>query len=188
MTQTKAQERKYILLSHEEWAEKMKIEWGRQLERGGSKYESVWWNVSIIYEEQASSSWGDWHFDKKSLYLDLLPSHSSTNWTHEEPFYAIDLKDIDHAGDMLFWIYQLKGKNLKLYGENVVKDLIDAFEDVLQPHHKCRGGRKLDKGSELATKYRNKLYRQEKILNDPNRKIDLQEELPRWKNWGLKKN
>ena len=79
MTQTKAQERKYILLSHEEWAEKMKIEWGRQLERGGSEYESVWWNVSIIYEEQASSSWGDWHFDKKSLHLDLLPSHSSTN-------------------------------------------------------------------------------------------------------------
>ena len=181
MKNTKTQEKKYILLSHEEWAEKMRIERKRHEERGGCKYESIWWNVSVIYEEQASISWGDWHFDKKGLYLDLLLSNSATNWTHEEPFYAIDLKDIDHAGDMLFWIYQIRGKNLNLYGENVVSDLIDAFADVFEPHHKCRGGRKLEKGSELATKYRNKLYRQEKILNHPNRKIDLQEELPRWK-------
>jgi len=177
MTQTKTQKEKYILLSHKEWAEKIKIERKRHEERGGCKYESIWWNVSCDYEEQASSSWGDWHFDKKGLYLDLLLSNSATNWTHEEPFYAINLKDINHAGDMLFWIYQIRGKNG--YGENVVSDLIDAFADVFEPHHKCRGGRKLDKGFEVAAKYRDKLNRQEKILNDPNRKIDLQKELLR---------
>ena len=170
MTKTKTQEKKYILLSHEEWAEKMKIEGKRHKEnyyRDGSERLSIWWELSGEYEEQSSSSWGDWYFDKKGLYLDLLPN---TNWTHEEPFYAIDLKDIDHAGDMLFWIYQIRGKSG--YGENVVSDLIDAFADIFEPHHKCRGGRKLDKGSELAEKYRDKLNRQEKILNDPNRKIN----------------
>ena len=87
---------------------------------------------------------------------------------------------------MLFWIYQIRGKSG--YGENVVSDLIDAFADIFEPHHKCRGGRKLDKGSELAKKYRDKLNRQEKILNDPNRKINLQKELSKYRDWGLQRN
>ena len=179
MTQTKTQKEKYILLSHKEWAEKIKIEKKRHEERGGCKYESMWWNVSCDYEEQAFSSWGDWHFCKSNLCLDLLPKNHSTKWSHNCPFYQIDLEEINNTAKILDCIYQLKGKNLSLYGEHVVRDLIDAFDDVLQPQANCCswGGEKKFSGSKLAKKYRDKLNRQEKILNDPNRKIDLQKEL-----------
>ena len=98
-------------------------------------------------------SWGDWHFNKEHLCLNLLPTDHSTKWNHQCPFYQIDLERINSSSDILFWIYQLNGKNLNLYGEDVVKDLVRAFDDIFGHHKFCRRGGKEFSGSVIANKY-----------------------------------
>ena len=95
-------------------------------------------------------SWGDWYFDKNNLCLNLFPK----KWEFkDEPFYQIDLERINSSSDILFWIYQLNGKNLNLYGEDVVKDLVRAFDDIFGHHKFCRRGGKEFSGSVIANKY-----------------------------------
>jgi len=98
-------------------------------------------------------SWGDWYFHKANLCLNLLPKGHSTRWTHQCPFYQIDLEKINSNADILFWIYQLNGKNLNLYGEDVVKDLVRAFDDIFCHHKFCRRGGNEFSGTKIANKY-----------------------------------
>ena len=99
--------------------------------------------------------WGNWHFDKSTLCLNLLPTDHATKWNHDCPFYQVDLEGINSNSEMLDWIFQLNHKNLDLYGENVVKDLIRALDDILEPQHNCCScGRNKDfSGGDLAKKY-----------------------------------
>ncbi len=103
--------------------------------------------------------WGDWHFDKSNLCLNLLPTCQPAKWDHDCPFYQIDLERIDSNSEMLDWIFQLNHKNLDLYGENVVKDLVRALDDIFYPQANCcsYGKNKGFSGSELAKKYANEL-------------------------------
>ena len=95
-------------------------------------------------------SWGDWYFEKANLCLNLFPK----KWNCKEvPFYQIDLEEINSNSDILFWIYQLNGKNLNLYGEDVVKDLVRAFDDIFHHYKFCKRGGNEFSGTEIAKKY-----------------------------------
>tara|TARA_B100001996_G_scaffold25194_1_gene19451 strand:+ start:427 stop:1134 length:708 start_codon:yes stop_codon:yes gene_type:complete len=98
------------------------------------------------------AKWGDWHFNKSNLCLNLLPYPSCT---HKYPFYQIDLERVNSNSEILDWIFQINHKNLNLYGKNVVRDLINAFDDILDPQNNCcsSGKNKVFSGSELAKKY-----------------------------------
>ena len=99
--------------------------------------------------------WGDWHIDKSNFCLNLLPKDHATKWSHDCPFYQVDLERIDSNSEMLDWIFQLNHKNLNIYGKNVVKDLIRALDDIFDPQNNCcsSGKNKDFSGSELAKKY-----------------------------------
>jgi len=71
--------------------------------------------------------WGNWHYSFDG-YLNLIVKPYDTI---EEPFYAINLNEIQNFQHIWNWIVQIKGKNKKVYGETVSDDLIMAFEDLL---------------------------------------------------------
>ena len=69
--------------------------------------------------------WGDWYYTPEDGCLNLV--RKNTTDTFQEPFYYIHLNTIKSWKDICFWIHQLNGKNLDLYGDRVSIDLIHAF-------------------------------------------------------------
>ena len=84
---------------------------------------------SIVWKRRRKlkSVWGNWHYSQDG-YLNLLPTK---DWTVENPFYYIDIKEFTSLGDVWFWIYHINGKNKELYGDTVVEDLIHALRYLL---------------------------------------------------------
>ena len=87
--------------------------------------------------------WGRWRF--VSSNLTLLHDNS----------YEIDLERIDSCAQMLDWIFQLNHKNDEVYGVDVAKDLVEAFDDIFNPQGNCcsMGVEKKFSGSKLAEAY-----------------------------------
>jgi len=125
-----------------------------------------WVEIWDKYEEQASFKWGGWYFGKEHLTLDLLETPHEI-YTHENPFYQIDL-EIDSSAQMLDWIFQINGKNLNNYGITVCQDLINAFGEIFQPQKNCcsMGINKSFDGKKIAIEYRNLLLDQKLKLGD----------------------
>ena len=99
--------------------------------------------------------WGDWTFDRENLCLNLLPKNHKTKWNHNFPFYQIDLEKINTNSDLLFWIFHINGKNTNSYGENVVKDLVAAFNDIFYDIGRIqKRNSKNFSGSQIAKKYK----------------------------------
>ena len=64
-------------------------------------------NVPIEIEiPSRKGPWGNWHFDESNLCLNLLPP----KYTHDCPFYQIDLESINSNSEMLDWIFQISFK------------------------------------------------------------------------------
>ena len=91
--------------------------------------------------------WGRWRF--VSSNLTLLHDNS----------YEIDLERINSCAQMLDWIFQLNHKVSRHYGEDVVKDLVQAFDDIFKPQGNCcsMGNEKEFSGTKLAEAYASKL-------------------------------
>jgi hypothetical protein len=87
--------------------------------------------------------WGRWRFVRSNLTL------FHTNG------YEIDLERINSCAEMLDWIFQLNHKNDGVYGVDVVKDLVEAFDDIFQPQSNCcsMGSEKEFSGTKLAKAY-----------------------------------
>jgi hypothetical protein len=96
-----------------------------------------------IYEN-ARAIWGVWYLNIEQLTLQ-----------HIRGLYEIDLEGIDSTATMLDWIFQLSHKSARLYGKTVVKDLIDAFDDIFRPQKNCCsfGAEKKFVGAELARQF-----------------------------------
>ena len=125
-----------------------------------------WAEIWDKYEEQASFKWGGWYFGKKHLTLDLLETPHGA-YTHEDPFYQIDL-EISSSAEMLDWIFQVNGKVSKMYGFTVCQDLINAFEEIFRPQKNCcsMGINKKFDGSKIAKEYRSLLMNQKLELGE----------------------
>ena len=103
------------------------------------------------YEFQISvkERWGRWRF--VSSNLTLLHDNS----------YEIDLERINSCAQMLDWIFQLNHKNDEVYGVDVAKDLVEAFDDIFNPQGNCcsMGKEKEFSGTKLAEAYASELKR-----------------------------
>ena len=96
--------------------------------------------------------WGDWVYTPNDFYLNLVVGNS----TAEDPFYYIPIHQVHDYAEVYSWIRQLSGKNLKLYGYNVVYDLVDAFDDILHVGRKeklIKPNQQSWNGAELAHIY-----------------------------------
>jgi hypothetical protein len=105
-----------------------------------------------VYQQRAT--WGVWTFNAENLTLQ-----------HIRGIYEIDLERINSTAAMLDKIFQLSKKCGKLYGKSVVKDLIDAFDDIFRPQKNCCsfGVEKEFVGTELARQFAD--ARQSLIIN-----------------------
>jgi len=117
----------------------------------------------LMKEFRYPDKWGDWHFNKQNLCLNLLPTNHKTQWNNNCPFYQIDLEKINTNSELLFWIFHINGKNIDCYGENVVKDLVAAFSDIFYLVGRLkRGDSREFSGSAIAKKYKLELNLQNK--------------------------
>ena len=111
-------------------------------------------NVPIEIEiPSRKGPWGNWHFDKSNLCLNLLPFKK---YTHDCPFYQIDLETINSNSEMLDWIFQISWKEEdEYYYANCVEDLVSAFAAIFQPQKNCCSfGKDKDfSGGDLAKQY-----------------------------------
>ena len=110
-------------------------------------------NVDIEIEMPSRKGpWGNWHFDELNLCLNLLPP----KYTHDCPFYQIDLETINSNSEMLDWIFQISWKEEdEYYYANSLEDLVSAFAAIFQPQKNCCSFGK-DKdfcGGDLAKQY-----------------------------------
>ena len=96
-----------------------------------------------IPDEAPKSRWGHWRF--VSSNLTLLHDNS----------YEIDLERINSCAEMLDWIFQLNHKVSCHYGEDVVKELVEAFDDIFEPQGNCcsMGNERPFSGTKLAKAY-----------------------------------
>lgn len=76
----------------------------------------------------AKGVWGNWYYSHDG-FLNLVPND---NWTAENPLYFIDIKGFTSMGDLWFWINHMRYKDKNVFGENVVNDLIRAFDEILR--------------------------------------------------------
>jgi len=154
------------LLTKKEYAEMLQAKTEASLKNSNHGYLN-WAEIWDKYEEQASFKWGGWYFGKKHLTLDLLETPHGT-YTHEDPFYQIDLEKINSSPKMLDWIFQVNGKNLKMYGFDVCQSLINAFDEIFKPQKNCcsYGADKKFDGSKIAKEYRNLLMNQKLELGE----------------------
>lgn len=83
-----------------------------------------------LHHPKKIGQWGDWVYTPHDFSLNLIPK----NYTIDFPLYAVCLDEIHNYKKLYFWVRQLAGKNLDIYGKNVAHDLIDAFDDIL---HTC---------------------------------------------------
>ena len=152
-----------LLLTKKEWSEMIDHEQEAAVKNGKMMN---WVEIWDKYEEQASFKWGGWYFGKEHLTLDLLETPHAI-YTHENPFYQIDL-EIDSSAQMLDWIFQINGKNLNNYGITVCQDLINAFGEIFQPQKNCcsMGINKSFDGKKIAIQYRDLLIDQKLKLGD----------------------
>lgn len=99
--------------------------------------------------EVPKSRWGQWRFKSSNLIL-----------KHDNG-YEVDLEGINSCAEMLDWIFQLNHKVDAFYGEDVVKNLVEAFDDIFYPQANCcsYGAERQFNGSELAKAYALKLKR-----------------------------
>ena len=153
------------LLTKKEYAEMIK-EKASETVRNGNGFLN-WSEIWSKYEEQASFKWGGWYFGKKHLTLDLLDTPEG-NYSHKDPFYQIDLEQINSSSEMLDWIFQVNGKVSKMYGFTVCQDLINAFEEIFRPQKNCcsMGINKKFDGSKIAKEYRSLLMNQKLELGE----------------------
>tara|TARA_B100001093_G_scaffold1225_1_gene1268 strand:+ start:98 stop:577 length:480 start_codon:yes stop_codon:yes gene_type:complete len=153
------------LLTKKEYAEMIK-EKASETVRNNNGFLN-WSEIWSKYEEQASFKWGGWYFGKKHLTLDLLDTPEGS-YSHKDPFYQIDLEQINSSSKMLDWIFQVNGKVSKMYGLNVCQDLINAFEEIFRPQKNCcsMGINKKFNGSKIAKEYRNLLMNQKLELGE----------------------
>ena len=89
------------------------------------------------------SRWGSWLFVSSNLTL-----------LHDNG-YEIDLEKINSCAKMLDWIFQLNHKNDRIYGVDVAKNLVEAFDDIFSPQSNCCswGNAKPFNGTKLAKAY-----------------------------------
>ena len=153
------------LLTKKEYAEMIKEKASETVRNNNGFLD--WSEIWSKYEEQASFKWGGWYFGKKHLTLDLLDTPEGS-YSHKDPFYQIDLEQINSSSKMLDWIFQVNGKVSKMYGLNVCQDLINAFEEIFRPQKNCcsMGINKKFNGSKIAKEYRNLLMNQKLELGE----------------------
>ena len=153
------------LLTKKEYAEMLE-EKASETVRNGNGFLN-WSEIWSKYEEQASFKWGGWYFGKKHLTLDLLDTPEGS-YSHKDPFYQIDLEQINSSSKMLDWIFQVNGKVSKMYGLSVCQDLINAFEEIFRPQKNCcsMGINKKFDGSKIAKEYRSLLMNQKLELGE----------------------
>ncbi len=153
------------LLTKKEYAEMLE-EKASETVRNGNGFLN-WSEIWSKYEEQASFKWGGWYFGKKHLTLDLLDTPEGS-YSHKDPFYQIDLEQINSSSQMLDWIFQVNGKVSKMYGLSVCQDLINAFEEIFKPQKNCcsMGINKKFDGSKIAKEYRSLLMNQKLELGE----------------------
>jgi len=153
------------LLTKKEYAEMIKEKTSETVRNNNGFLN--WSEIWSKYEEQASFKWGGWYFGKKHLTLDLLDTPEGS-YSHKDPFYQIDLEQINSSSKMLDWIFQVNGKVSKMYGLNVCQDLINAFEEIFRPQKNCcsMGINKKFNGSKIAKEYRNLLMNQKLELGE----------------------
>ena len=153
------------LLTKKEYAEMLE-EKASETVRNGNGFLN-WSEIWSKYEEQASFKWGGWYFGKKHLTLDLLDTPEGS-YSHKDPFYQIDLEQINSSSKMLDWIFQVNGKVSKMYGLSVCQDLINAFEEIFRPQKNCcsMGINKKFNGSKIAKEYRSLLMNQKLELGE----------------------
>jgi hypothetical protein len=90
------------------------------------------------------TGWGAWVLDTEALVLVLTGEHGP---------YEIDLESITDSSRMLDWIFQIRMKTWST--NNIVGDLISAFQDIFRPQATlCGGGvgKELDAGAFLRKK------------------------------------
>jgi len=98
---------------------------------------------TFVVRAQCANQWGDWEF---------MPN--LTLW-NERLHYEVDLENINTAGQMLDWIFHLRGR----LGEEGIWNLLQAFEDILHPRKNCCsfGAQKVFSGRALALEYARQL-------------------------------
>ena len=96
-----------------------------------------------IPDEAPKRRWGHWLFVSSNLTL-----------LHDNG-YEIDLERINSCAEMLDWIFQLNHKVSRHYGEDVVKELVEAFDDIFEPQGNCcsMGNERSFSGTKLAKAY-----------------------------------
>ena len=109
-----------------------------------------------IKKSPPKDTWGPWRFRRSNLTL----CHTKVVG------YDLDLERINSCAEMLDWIFQLSHKNLKVYGEDVVNQLVAAFDDIFKPQENCCswGKEKQFSGSKLAKAYAAKLQEHKKQI------------------------
>jgi hypothetical protein len=77
--------------------------------------------------------WGNWHLCVKDGTLNLIPegTKNRTNYTFEDLFYWVEIKEISSYQDIFFWVTHMSHKNDELYGRTCSADLLKAFERIL---------------------------------------------------------
>tara|TARA_Y100000114_G_scaffold120772_1_gene115800 strand:+ start:375 stop:836 length:462 start_codon:yes stop_codon:yes gene_type:complete len=119
------------------------------------------------YRWPVRKQWGYWIFRSSNLVLELQTKRGG--WAYE-----IDLERINSTAEMLDWIFQLNHKNRfgeSIYGnenQDLIGDLIQAFDDIFKPQANCcsRGKEKEFSGSELAKAYAKKLKNYNKYVKE----------------------
>ena len=110
------------------------------------------------YKWPVRRKWGYWIFRSTTLVLELQTKRGG--WAYE-----VDLERINSTAQMLDWIFQLNHK--RRYGDSVygnenqdlIGDLIQAFDDIFEPQGNCCscGKEKEFSGSKLAKAYAKRL-------------------------------
>jgi len=117
------------------------------------------------YEWPVRKQWGYWIFRSTNLVLELQNERGS--WAYE-----VDLERINCTAQMLDIIFQLNHK--RRYGkshygdqnQDLIGDLIQAFDDIFEPQGNCCscGKEKEFSGSKLAKAYAKKLKNEKQKL------------------------
>lgn len=83
-------------------------------------------DLSEYVSEAKHGKWGNWHYSHDG-YLNLIKNRYDTV---DDPFYAINISEINSFNELWWWVAHINGKNKNVYGASVADDLIRAFEDI----------------------------------------------------------
>lgn len=123
---------------------------------------------------------GVWHYTPQDYCLNLIREHKINGYvpkdSFEEPFYWFRLNEVNSYKDIFFWVRQLSGKNMELYGDCCAHDLISMFDHIMHIAQKEKfipRNAESWSGQELAEKYSKYIWKKKKSSISKSLRIDV---------------